>query len=111
MAADANRYDAPKTEMIARALLDMHSELAQRSETAPSSHGMLAAQLRGVADHLRAVPEYHKLRGDADIIDNARKVLESLPTETRPTGAFCPVDAEGCKETPICPWPCKRLKP
>ena len=25
--------------------------------------------------------------------------------------AFCPVSEAGCQETPICQWPCKRLKP
>ena len=25
--------------------------------------------------------------------------------------AFCPISDAGCQETPICPWPCKRLKP
>jgi hypothetical protein len=27
------------------------------------------------------------------------------------TSAFCPVSAEGCTETPVCVWPCKKLKP
>ena len=25
--------------------------------------------------------------------------------------AFCPVSEKGCQENPVCPWPCKRLKP
>lgn len=57
------------------------------SAVAATDHGMLAAQLRGIAEHLRSVPEYRKLRGDADIIERAMNVLHSLPSATGDTVA------------------------
>jgi hypothetical protein len=46
---------------------------------------------------------------------DAPQVLANLrglkPPEVDASAPFCPVSESGCQETPICPWPCKRLKP
>ena len=43
---------------------------------------------------------------DAHLAYRAKRAKEG-PTPV----AFCPVSEEGCTETPVCPWPCKKLKP
>ena len=44
------------------------------------------------------------MRLAATAIRDLKNVTPQVPTE----GPFCPVDTH-CKETPPCPWPCKRL--
>ena len=33
-----------------------------------------------------------------------------VSVDMKQDAAFCPVSSTGCKEKPICPWPCKKLK-
>lgn len=78
--------------MTAGARLDGLEEAAQVCETkaAQSSVEMFGVAMRLAATAIRA------LKNDIP-----------KPAEA----AFCPVSENGCQETPVCPWPCKRLKP
>lgn len=84
----AGEFSAEEMRSVLAVLAVVRLEV-ERAIQAPSTgggneHGMLAAQLRGIAEHLRSVPAYEKLRGDADIIERAMNVLHALATYAGP---------------------------
>jgi hypothetical protein len=60
---------------------------------------------------LRFDKDHHLGAGDIRLTLGQQEEIEAMYRDARemPGGAFCPVDTY-CKETPICAWPCKKLK-
>jgi hypothetical protein len=57
---------------------------------------------------LRFDPNHHLGLGDIRLTLGQQEELVAL-MRAEEQGAFCPMDSY-CKETPLCPWPCKKLK-
>lgn len=81
-------------ELSRRQFYDRVQEAADRLEAAdratpPSpSTDLIAAGLRGLAAHVRAVPEYKNLCGDMDVVDKAIAIIEHPPSAASEVGAF-----------------------
>jgi hypothetical protein len=49
---------------------------------------LAVAQLRGIYRHLRSVPAYEKLRGDADVLEQIERLLQTFAAEPAPVEKY-----------------------